>query len=414
MRYFFILGSNPAVSAAEILSLVQGEALTVSEIHKQAMVIECQKELNTKNLINKLGGTVKIGRLTELYLPIDRNALANFMASTLAQTEESGKIKFGYSVYALEGPKPAAVAAKAWGKLRTAGMETKRILKESGRSVRWVRPKSGSALTSVVVDKDGLVKQQSEFVVLVKNNNIYIGVTDAVQPFEQFSEVDYGRPERDTYRGMLPPKLARIMLNIAGMRPGKVVWDAFCGSGTVVTEALRLGVLEVYGSDLSDAAVADTNKNVEWLKNKGLAGRGCTTIFQNDSRQRPKKIPDGALDAVVSEPFLGKPQRGSESKKYLAKSLEELTKLYKASLTAWLPLLKDDGVVVLALPLYIVGLNRLGIDVEKITDGKYEAESLIPNMLTDRMGLNETRNHGVTYGRPDQRVWREIIRLRKK
>jgi len=415
MRYFFILGSNPAVSAAEILSLVHGEALTVAEIHKQALIIETQHELDTADLMDRLGGTIKIGRLTEHFLPIDGDKLAKFMADTLAQGDTEGKIKFGYSIYALEGPKPGEVAARAAGKLRKVGMETKRLLKESGLSVRWVRPQAGPALTSVVVEKDNLLKSGGEFVILVKGGNMYIGLTDVVQPFELFSQIDYGRPKRDTYRGMLPPKLARIMLNIANTRAGSTVWDPFCGSGTVVTEAMRLGVQKVYGSDLSEDAVKKKKKNIAWLQEKELvSGPFETTIFQHDAREGTDKIQASSIDAIVAEPFLGKPQRGGEKKSELLERLDELTGLYRDALESWKPLLADGGAVVLALPLYIVGLNRIGIDATKILGDDYEIESLVPQTLADRMGLSETKNRGVTYGRIDQRVWREIVRLRLK
>ncbi|MFC1638822.1 TRM11 family SAM-dependent methyltransferase [Patescibacteria group bacterium] len=413
MRYFFVLGRNPAVSAAEILACTHGESVTVSELHKQALVLSSPDELDPVELMARLGGTIKAGRLTEHLIPVDGDGLTELLMRLLSARPEDGKLSFGFSVYALEGPKPAAKAAQAFAKLKRSGMEAKRRLKESGRSCRWVRPQTGTALSSVVVEKNGLAKAGTEFVLLVKDDQMYVGVTEAVQPFEEFSRTDYGRPGRDAKRGMLPPKLARMLLNLACVRPGTDLWDPFCGSGTIVTEALRLGCLHVSGSDLSAGAVKDTRANIDWMKERGQVPPAAEiALFENDARQAPTELRPGGLEAIVTEPYLGPPREGRESKPALEKRLDELSGLYRDSLRTWRPLLRDDGCLVLALPLYIVGLDRLGVSVPDIAGDLYEADPLIPPMLMKRMGVRETANRGVTYGRPDQHVWREIVRLR--
>ena len=39
--------------------------------------------------------------------------------------------------------------------------------------------------------------------------------------------------------GVLPPKLARMMINFTALRDG-VIWDPFCGSGTILIYQLSL------------------------------------------------------------------------------------------------------------------------------------------------------------------------------
>ena len=61
-----------------------------------------------------------------------------------------------------------------------------------------------------------------------------------MQDFEQWGARDYGRPSRDAVRGMLPPKLARMMVNLEPWRTvnthalGSVLWrgdDPIGGGG---------------------------------------------------------------------------------------------------------------------------------------------------------------------------------------
>jgi len=415
MRYFFILGSNPALSAAEILASAYHDPFAVTEIHKQALVFEGMEGVDTREFISRLGGTIKIGKLLTEYLDFDENEIIRLLSDSLLGRPNTGKLNFGFSVYVLESDNPARKAATIAGKLRRVGMEVKRILKEAGISSRWVRPTTGPTLTSVQVEKNGLVDDGVEFVILFKGVKMMLGVTDAVQHFEEFSEVDYGRPSRDPLQGMLPPKLARMMLNIANIQPGEKVWDPFCGSGTVVTEALRLGVLDVAGSDINPDAIKGTLDNVAWLKDRGLAPKEAqVTAFKSDAREVPREIRLGSLDAIVTEPYLGPPRNGYEPRRELENRLADLTDLYRAALLAWKPLLKPNAPVVMALPLYIVGLERIGIQTIDMVDTGFRTEHIIPPMLTERMSIQETKNRGLPYGRLDQKVWREIVRFRMK
>lgn len=415
MKYFFVLGSNPAISVAEILSCLDEKMPTIVELSRQILVIESRQEIDEKNLMNRLGGTIKIGRLINQCLPIDINALADVMANELHRKHRSGKIKFGFSVYSLAQKKPEIEAAKIAKRLHRTGMETKRRLADRGLTARWIRPKSGSALSSVIVDKEGLMSAGSDFVVLIKSNSLEIGLTSTVQPFELFSETDFGRPGRDAYRGMLPPKVARMMLNLAGLQNNSTVWDPFCGSGTVATEALRLGATSIFASDISPRAITDTKHNIDWLrKNDYIRTKADINVFSGDACRRPPLIDNHSIDLVVSEVFLGPPRRGKETKKELIERLDQLTKLYRSVLLIWQPLLVKQAHLVLALPLYIIGSERLGLNIERIIGTDYKIDPILPAELLARLDEKPTPGGGVTYGRPGQLVWREIIRLRIK
>lgn len=63
------------------------------------------------------------------------------------------------------------------------------------------------------------------------------------------------------YRGKFIPQIVRATANILGLKPGSLVLDPFCGSGTVLLEAAHLG-LDAAGFDLHPLAVEIANSKV--------------------------------------------------------------------------------------------------------------------------------------------------------
>lgn len=409
------------LSTAEIIALLPGQKFTVTEMYKHALIVDAapESELDHAGLMSRLGGTVKIGHIIAENMPVESGAFRDLVLEHLSgRVTDIGNATFGYSIYSLEAKKPASKAAVTALKFRGVGMEVKRKLKTAGCAARWVRPKMGAAITSVSVAKNKLLVDGAEFVVLAKEDGMFVGKTDVVQPFEEFSETDYGRPERDPLQGMLPPKLARIMINLIHVSKAVMeisLYDPFCGSGTILTEALRLGFDKLYGSDLNPKAVENTKKNMRWICKRSPSS--CRTdhsqMFVSDSRKVGDHLGPDEIDAIVTEPYLGPPMKGTERPEELQKNLRELTRLYKESLRAWKPVMKDGSPVVMALPVYIKGLKKYGINAKEFEGLGFRTESLLPSFILSRIGVRETANKGLLYGRNDQHVWREIVRLRE-
>lgn len=66
------------------------------------------------------------------------------------------------------------------------------------------------------------------------------------------------------YKGKFYPQLAKSLLNIAGIDPGAVVLDPFCGSGTVLLEGYLNG-FDAYGCDMNPLAVKISRAKTEVL-----------------------------------------------------------------------------------------------------------------------------------------------------
>ncbi len=103
--------------------------------------------------------------------------------------------------------------------------------------------------------------------------------------------------------GMMPPKLAQMMLNFAthGDR-AYAVWDPFCGLGTTLIEALHGGYTSLLGSDLSQDMVMTTQKNIaQTIENKDISAEIFSQDAQKlDARELSKNT------VIVTEGMLGK------------------------------------------------------------------------------------------------------------
>lgn len=247
-----ILGNSPDLAKEELKSLLKFKEILFKP---PVLVIETDEEIP----LEKLGGTVKVGEVID-------EKIVDFL-------KKFQKVDFGISAY---GEKVSDLR------------EIKQELIDIGIKARFVLPREGSELSSVVVRKQNL----TEFLVAYG----FTAHTIWVQDFESWNKRDYGRPEVEAHIGMLPPKVARQMVNISG---GKNILDPFCGVGTILMEGLELG-LNVSGSDADVKQIERTRKNLEWLGEKAQ-------LFVCDARKISEKVK--SVDAIVTETDLG-PRQG--------------------------------------------------------------------------------------------------------
>lgn len=60
----------------------------------------------------------------------------------------------------------------------------------------------------------------------------------------------------------LDPVLARVLVNLSGLKPGEKLLDPFCGTGGILIEAGLCGI-DVYGTDMQEEMVSGTKDNLE-------------------------------------------------------------------------------------------------------------------------------------------------------
>jgi len=373
-KIIFILGNNPQLSVAEISAVFGHE--DILEQTDQYAVLQTENFDHEKSM-RRLGGVIKTA---EVIGKFEKGLLVKDLLA------KEGKIIFGLSDYREAGNKGGRKEGRA--ELEKIGLSIKKTLKESGRPVRFVVSKE-PVLSSVVISKN----KCQEYIIIGKNT---LCKTCAVQDFVDYGKRDFGRPSRDAYSGMIPPKLAKIMINLSKAGTNRVLYDPFCGSGTILQEALMLGFKEVVGSDISEKAISDTKKNIGWLKEKFNVENSKIKIFHSDVREISRHIQN--VDVIVTEPYLGPALRGREHAREIERTAMELRKLYVAAFVGFAKILKKGAKVVFVLPQF-KGLEKINSEtVRKI----------------ESCGFLCIRPKNLTYSRPTQLVARKISLFEKK
>lgn len=411
MQYVFILGREPAISCAELLAVLPKytKKFTVEIFSADFLLINTEDTLDATLLMEELGGTIKIAKIfAEIAQPITS---FNFLSTASNKVLDfikgnrnfEQKIFFGISSYG-----DAKLLTQLSKKLnKTLGLEIKKCLSTEGVNSRLVESRDDN-LSAVTIKFNKLLSQRGlELLLIITNDKIFLAETQAIQLFVEFGRRDYGRPGTDATSGMLPPKLARIMLNLAGVDKKAVILDPFCGSGTVVIEALLSGHKDIYASDNSQKAVSDTEKNVLWAQDEFEVNTDDVVVINCDATQLSKCCEENFIDAIITEPYLGPPLRGSEKDEQIDTNIQQLTELYTKSIQEFHKVLKPNGVVIMIWPAF--GKNKLLPLVKKVEAIGFKMQPLLPKefskYLTDRQTL--------MYSRPDQKVSREIIKLIK-
>jgi len=398
---FFIPGSHPSLSLAELAAVLgpTGPA-DYAQAAAEAFLIETTRD--PEELQERLGGIVKtgtvVGELARYNVQAAVDALWPLIQTAAENTE--GKISFGLSVYALENKGMAAQIARDRQRI---GLELKKRLKELGRPVRYVDSKERD-LSAVIVIENGLLETGGDWALIAGADRIFLGRTEAVQNYKEWGRRDYGRPAADAKSGMLPPKLSRMMVNLAGVEPtGASLLDPFCGSGTVLMEAGLLGFERLAGNDIEAKAVADTKKNLVWSGQEA-------EIVQGDASNIADRLP-GPFDAVVTEPYLGPPRTKKPTAAEAGRTVAELLRLYTRAFASIRRLLRPGGACVVSFPVFETVEHRLFMPLRPLFEETgFTVRPPLPDSAPPAL-KERTPNGGLLYRRPDAIVSREIIIL---
>lgn len=399
MNAFVRLGHHHSLSLAELSCLALAGAPRVT-----GETAWFASEHSGEELMNILGGSSKAGKLLAT---VELHELsAERLAELLPAREGTSKLTFALRV---EGG-----SAKDRGLFRKLPIALKRALAErTQRSIRWFQNDDGD-VSSAAVEKLGLVDEGYDITLGIDGERVHVGLTSAVQTIDAWSLRDYGRPRRDARNGMLPPKLARMMVNIgagamhesANMR----LLDPFCGGGTVLMEAALLNAhWEIFGSDIETKQIDDTQHNLAWMAHERLLSEARLErihVRQADARRlQATSLPK--IDLVVTEGYLGKPLQGHETRDMLQRQAMTLAELWRDTLVALREVQPVGGVIVGVWPHHETshGRAQVALSREQLAEVGYE-----------RVHPLEAWQHTqkpLLYQREGQFVTREIVVLRK-
>lgn len=364
MQYFFQIGSQTDLCYAELLTCLRflsnkdykikkfgADIVTIDFSNLKA---ESEEELSLRNELSQifkhLGGSIRFGVMID-----DQEDYLDAI-----KEKYKSKIIFGITAFGV------------FSTLKEVDKFAKKIKEryiEEGMSVRFISPKienkyegkTNLLLNSAQVDKNRLLKKGFELVIFSDGEDVRMGSTIDIQDYEQFSIIDYEKPRSDKKMGMLPPKLARIMVNLSGVgfSPQNVIWDPFCGSGGILLQAMITG-RSVLGSDVDKWAIRNSEQNIDWLVQTHPEFGNFADVryktFPLDITDIPQNIAklmkNSSIDAVVCEPYMGPPQRRPMARSKAVLLSNGVVEQYGALLQFLERIGKKGLRVVLIVPIY--------------------------------------------------------------
>ncbi len=314
----FILGRQPGLGIAELESLYGAKALQPLNGVPAVLVDADPNDIP----FSRLGGSIKLCKILAELPSTHWGDISKYLKDTVPkhlQYVPEGKLQLGVSVYGIEVPLP---------RLSATGLELKKVIRAAGRSVRLI-PNKTHALNSAQVLHNHLTGNTGWELVLVRNQDkTILAQTLQEQDIEAYAARDQARPKRDARVGMLPPKLAQIIVNLAtggetasgeraaeseedttrnAQRATRAILDPFCGTGVLLQEALLMDY-NVIGSDIEPRMIDYSRVNLDWLANNHEVS-GTHSLIEADATSYtwPRPLPTIAAETYLGRPFSALP-----------------------------------------------------------------------------------------------------------
>jgi tRNA G10 N-methylase Trm11 len=233
-----------------------------------------------------------------------------------------------------------------------------------------------------------------------------VGTTVYEQDIAGYTARDQARPKRDAFVGMLPPKLAQTIINLAAgqkfssNKETAIVLDPFCGTGVILQEALLMGY-SVYGTDISPKMVDYSIENIAWLKQKHPRRTNQYTRVELGDACEHKWEKQPSL--VASETYLGSPISMMPNQEKLQKLLEETNVLHKKMLQNLASQLVPGTRLCFAMPAWRV----------KNGFASLPTLDLLAKIGYNRIDFKLCNHRDLIYIRDNQFVGRELVVLEK-
>jgi tRNA G10 N-methylase Trm11 len=416
MQSLMVLGRQPALGLAELESLYGaskirpvGEKVAVADVDPCFLAFD------------RLGGSVKFCRILTTLDTTNWKEIEKFLVQVSPGHSErmpEGKMRLGLSAIGF----PVDVS-----QLGATALTLKKAIKKTGRNVR-VTPNKSLELNTAQVLHNGLVKETGWELNLIRDDSrTIIAQTVKVQDIESYTQRDRERPKRDTKVGMLPPKLAQIIINLAvGELPedelqnicdiplgepiprsllDKTILDPFCGTGVIIQEAVLMGY-NAYGTDIDQRMVNYSNYNVmTWLRG-WYDFQASVGIGQNDATNGTwEHIDTNEIDFVASETYLGRPLTSLPDAEILAQNTADCNLIIKKFLRNIHDQIKPGTRLCLAVPAWQIKRDQFKFLplIDQISDLGY-----------NRVSFEHLGNESLIYYRSDQLVARQLLVITRK
>ncbi|GAC1498940.1 MAG: hypothetical protein NVS1B10_01130 [Candidatus Saccharimonadales bacterium] len=408
-----ILGRQPRLGIAELESLYGADKITA--VNNTAAIVDVDPCLMA---FDRLGGSVKFCKILTILDTSDWKSIEKFLLEVSpghSSNMQAGKMQLGLSLYGFH---------ETIQNIQATALRLKKVIRKTDRSVRII-PNKTPQLNSAQIIHNHLTGPLGWELVFIRQNDqkTIIGQTIKVQDIESYTARDRMRPKRDAKVGMLPPKLAQIIINLAsGVVPAsqlssicdipagqaipspklnQTLLDPFTGSGVIMQESLLIGY-DVYGTDIDARMVKYSTENVSWLNSK-YPIKDKTSVFEQ--ADATTYIWPKSFDVIASEVYLGRPFTSSPSPEVLNQTISDCNLIIKKFLRNIHPQLPPNSRLCLAVPAWQTS-NRQFKHLPLIDQ--------LPELGYNRVIFEHAKDSDLIYFRDDQYVARQLLVITRK
>jgi tRNA G10 N-methylase Trm11 len=394
MKAIALLGRQPALGMAELESIVGADAVEL--IHSGVASLSVDSHEIPFDL---LGGTIKLAQVLTVLPTSSWKDVHDYLVEKMPEQSDyvrDGKLTIGLSAVGLR------VSPR---EMNATGLSIKKAIRTHGRPVRIV-PNKEKELNSAQVIHNGLTGPNGWELLFVRHGDkTILAQTTHIQDIESYAARDQARPMRDAKVGMLPPKLAQIIINLAtdwsSQATKKPLLDPFCGTGVLLQEAM-LGGRKVIGSDLESRMVSYTRQNLAWLSTKyHLPNNLLGEVVEADATTHTWK---GPIGTVACETYLGKPLTSLPDKKMLDALISEVNTIHEKFLKNIASQLKKDDRICIAVPAWKAAHGFIHLPVL----------DHLEHLGYNRVKFEHAPDSSLIYHRTDQIVARELVVMKRK
>ena len=264
-KYIFILGRDPELSRKELLIYLEARNIKHEVLHRSdtAMILET-KSINPEKIIKDLGGTQKIAEIIDSFENL--------------YTGSKNKVRYAISQY---GEEEEDLKAELKAYFKKEGIKAT-IKKSHHEDQEYLNPSEAQNVVEIIQYQG-------------KNAKVL-----AVFNPKEYKFRDTKRPAQRPLH-TISIRLAKILINLSGAKPRDTLMDPFCGIGTVLQEAMLMG-MDVIGGDKEKSCIDASKENLEWIR-KTYNPSGTYRLIHTDARQITRFVP--RVDCVATETYLG-------------------------------------------------------------------------------------------------------------
>ncbi len=328
-EYLFVLGRDPELSVAELETYLRVRAIEYKIVEgKDSVIVVELASVNLQHLVDDLGGVQKIAQFIDSFDGL--------------YTDTENKTRFAVSTY-LENEDPSVIEdIKQSLKEYFKKEKVKASLKKSHYIQSYLTPSEAARTLEVNVYKGRTAK------------------TVAVSQPKAYKVRDVGRPGQRPLHA-ISIRLAKILINLSGAKPGDTLLDPFCGVGTILQEGYLMR-MHVIGVDSDEWCVKASTDNMKWLVHQ-YPGKATYRILRGNAREIWRAV--SSVDYVITEPYMGPILKNYPRESEARATLKELQPMY-ADLIAGLAKVAKHGVVLIAPRFKTRARTELGLTIKPL------------------------------------------------